>query len=172
MTGYVVHYNDGVIERSLRLAAFTFHTNITQLGRNREYTLAIEATSIQLSGVSYTTNILVTDEGSPYGNSTASIRNDGDMVVTIAAAVAATAFFTAVAGVFIATVVWTKRKSSKPSTVPTLANSGRNTPEYHAEKSTTTKTENRYYTRLCAYFLFTIPVLQSQERRNGGHDNQ
>ena len=90
MTGYVVHYSDGITERSLRLSALTLSVNITHLGRNRAYTIEVEATSLQLSGVSYTADVLISDEHSVRtSNSTENTRNEKDnniMIIIIGAA--------------------------------------------------------------------------------------
>ena len=53
MTGYVVYYTDGITERSKRVASSHMKTNLTHLSPNQAYTIILEATSVQLSGVSY-----------------------------------------------------------------------------------------------------------------------
>lgn len=53
VTGYVIHYTDGTIERSMSLAASSTSTNITGLINDRTYGISVEATSVQLSGVSH-----------------------------------------------------------------------------------------------------------------------
>ena len=52
MTGYVVHYFDGTINRSKKVIAFTTRYNITNLTNGSTYTISVEATSKHLSGES------------------------------------------------------------------------------------------------------------------------
>ena len=111
MTGYVVLYTDGIIERSLRLPAHTFATEITQLARNKAYTISVEATSLQLSGVSYTMDVLVSDEQLTLNNSTKSTSEDKDIILVIAITAAASIFM-GIVGLCIVTVLCVRRKSA------------------------------------------------------------
>ena len=65
MTGYIVHYTDGTIERSMSLAASSTSTNITGLINHHTYAISVEATSIQLSGVSHVMVMLGENSDTP-----------------------------------------------------------------------------------------------------------
>ena len=52
MTGYVVHYSDGVDKINQTVAASSTSSNITNLDRNTPYQFSVEATSEHLSGES------------------------------------------------------------------------------------------------------------------------
>ena len=53
MTGYVIHYSDGVTERSKNVAASNAtRSDITNLTNGSTYVITVEATSDHLSGVS------------------------------------------------------------------------------------------------------------------------
>ena len=110
VTGYVVHYSDGITERSLRLSALDFCANITQLGHNRAYTIVVEATSSQLSGLSYTINILITDkQPAARNNSTRSTGNRMTVTIIIVATGAVTLILVTIISVSTATAVLIRR---------------------------------------------------------------
>ena len=52
VTGYVVHYSDGVDNINQTVAASSTSPNITNLDRNTSYQFSVEATSEHLSGES------------------------------------------------------------------------------------------------------------------------
>ena len=56
VTGYIVHYSDGITERSVRLSATVVCVNVSP---GRTYQFFVEATCIQLSGVSYSADIFI-----------------------------------------------------------------------------------------------------------------
>ena len=60
MTGYVVHYSDGSTDRSISVGTSSTSADITGLiNDGRTYSISVEATSEQLSGVSDTVDITV-----------------------------------------------------------------------------------------------------------------
>ena len=59
VTGYVVHYSDGITDRTESVAASSTSTDILNLSSGQTYTISVEATSSQLSGESEAVTIAV-----------------------------------------------------------------------------------------------------------------
>ena len=107
VNSYIVHYSDGITERSLRLPAFSFGINITHRAHHRVYSISVEATSFQLSGLSYTIHVPLTDEEKTSGNYTRNVGNSGKETIIATASIVISVLFLilTVAGVSTATVV-------------------------------------------------------------------
>lgn len=92
VTGYVVHYSDGITERIIRLPASVFSVNITQLSTDRAYRIFVEATSIQLSGVSYSVDVLLNDAEQADNATNETSLLDDTMIVIIMVTVVSVVF--------------------------------------------------------------------------------
>ena len=88
VTGYVVHYSDGITDRIMRLSPSVFSVNITQLSTNRAYRIFLEATSVQLSGVSYSVDVFL-NNATQVDNATneASLLDDTMIVIIMVIAI-------------------------------------------------------------------------------------
>ena len=106
VTSYVVHYTDGIIERSMNLAASFTSANITGLISDRTYAISVEATSIQLSGVSHVMFMLGESSDTPPRDS----GNTSDIgVLYMAGSASLVVMVIFLAGVIIAAVMIRKR---------------------------------------------------------------
>lgn len=106
MTGYVVHYTDGTFERSMSLAASSTSANITGLIGDRTYAISVEATSIQLSGVSHVMFILGESSDTPPRDS-GTTSDIGVLYMAGSASLVVMVIF--LAGVILAAVMIRKR---------------------------------------------------------------
>lgn len=114
MTGYVIHYTDGNTERSKRVASFYLRTNITQLIPNRAYTMILEATSAQLSGVSDAMELfLIEGDFETSNNSTSSQEIVDNPLILVAIIVAVLIGTTIVVAVSVATMIIITRKCTR-----------------------------------------------------------